>query len=247
MIQLKFVLGLVELMAVFKFLSNADLVWGWGVINRTVVLSVWALLVLSMALVMLGLVAVPGLSVIRKRFPNWAFFVIFLGFALYLGQGVTGKPLNGWTESYLPPELNPQTRNPRDFSPASAKSGDENYEDLQWYDDLAVALIQAKQEQKPIFIDLTGYTCVNCRWMEKTTFVESGVYERLKNRFVKVRLYTDGGEGYQENQKLQIERFKTIALPFYVILSPNNVVLAKRAGIASPPEFRKFLDQVRPD
>ena len=66
----------------------------------------------------------------------------------------------------------------------------------------------------------------------------------MQNRFVLAQLYTDGGDFAEENQTLQIERFRTLALPYYVILSPDNAVLAKHAGIVpTPAEFLRWLEQ----
>ena len=79
--------------------------------------------------------------------------------------------------------------------------------------------------------------------MEKNVFAEKEVFEELKNNFVLAQLFTDGGEGWEEKQKLQIDRFHTIALPFYVVLSPQDEVLAKRTGMLSKKEFLKFLNQ----
>ncbi|MDH4230386.1 MAG: thioredoxin family protein, partial [Nitrospirota bacterium] len=99
---------------------------------------------------------------------------------------------------------------------------------------------------KPVFVDFTGYTCINCRWMEKKIFAARPVYEAFRNHFVLVKLYTDGGEDGERNQKLQVERFRTLALPFYVVLSPDNAVLGKHAGIMpTPEEYLNWLERVR--
>jgi thiol:disulfide interchange protein DsbD len=115
---------------------------------------------------------------------------------------------------------------------------------LPWRSSLAEGLREAQRAGKPVFIDFTGYTCVNCRWMEKRIFAERSVYEVLRDRFVLVRLYTDGGPDGEANQNLEIQRFGTVALPYYVILAPDNTALAKHAGIVpTAPEFLKFLSQ----
>ena len=102
---------------------------------------------------------------------------------------------------------------------------------------------KAKAEKKNIFIDFTGYTCVNCRWMEKNIFSHPDVIERFKNKFVLVHLFTDGGDKAAENRQIQISRFQTVALPLYVILDANDNVLAKHAGIMEPVElFLQFLN-----
>ncbi|MGK5093217.1 cytochrome c biogenesis protein CcdA [Deltaproteobacteria bacterium TL4] len=244
MTQLKVSLGFVELMAAFKFLSNADLVWGWGVINRSVVLGVWTLSALGMVLVVLGKFPMLGVTNIKIRRPHLLLALPLLALLVYFGYGTAGKPLDGWTESYMPPELN--TKSIAGQTEMSNKQSMDQVHRLPWYQELDKALLQAKAEQKSVFIDFTGYTCVNCRWMEKNAFADNSVFDLLKNNFILVQLYTDGGEGYENNQKLQVERFGTFALPFYVVLSPNNAVLAKRAGISSPETFLQFLTQTLP-
>ncbi|NQU65033.1 MAG: thioredoxin family protein, partial [SAR324 cluster bacterium] len=239
MMKLKFILGLLELVAVTKFLSNADLVWGWGVLNRTVVLSIWAILILCIALIIPGILPVPGASSGRRRLFHWIPAAAVLLIAIYFGYGSFGQTLDGWTESYLPPDISASSRvSSSNANRVSAEKANE----LKWHSTLESALAQSRQENKPVFVDFTGYTCINCRWMEKNSFVDPEVHERFKSRFILARLYTDGGEGHLENQELQVDRFKTIALPFYVILSPDDKVLAKTSGISSPQEFMRFLD-----
>ncbi|MCH7979675.1 MAG: thioredoxin family protein [Acidobacteria bacterium] len=110
-------------------------------------------------------------------------------------------------------------------------------------DRAAGALERAAATGKPVFIDFTGYTCINCRWMEKKIFADKSVFRAFQERFVLAQLYTDGGEFAEGNQKLQIERFRTIALPYYVILAPDNTVLATHAGIVpTPAKFLAWLD-----
>jgi thiol:disulfide interchange protein DsbD len=118
--------------------------------------------------------------------------------------------------------------------------------DLPWHRTLAPGLEEARRTGKPVFIDFTGYTCVNCRWMEKRIFAAKPVFDVFREHFVLVQLYTDGGPHADENQRLQVERFRTLALPYYVVLSPDNAVLARHAGIVpTPAEFVQFLEQGR--
>ena len=104
------------------------------------------------------------------------------------------------------------------------------------------ALVQAKNENKWVFVDFTGYTCVNCRWMEKNVFSDPQVMALFRSEFILVQLYTDGGENAESNQKLQIDRFQTVALPLYVVLDQDDRMLARHAGILEPSErFLRFL------
>jgi len=241
MIQMKFILGFVELMAAFKFLSNTDLIWQWGVISRTMVLSAWIVLSLGIILVILG--KFPG--VFQKSNPKRSQWIAVLPMLLLLGYwsyGASGKSLDGWMDSYLPPDETLSLEISVSSDPVSLEDVKQVHA-LPWFSNLDDALIEAEAKNKAVFVDFTGYTCVNCRWMEKNVFAETSVFASLRDDFVLAQLYTDGGEGYEANQKLQIERFNTIALPYYVILSPENAVLAKHAGISTPKEFLKFLKQ----
>ncbi len=240
LVQVKVVLGLLELMAALKFVSNADLIWQWGVFTRGTVLALWALLALATALVLLGLLHWPGVTVTERGTGRMALAAAFLGLAVYMGLGATGRPLDAYTEAYVPPDFS-SSRSVRVSSKANLLSP-EAVTQLPWQSTLAAGLQQAKAGGKPVFIDFTGYTCVNCRWMEKHIFAERRVYEALRDRFVLVQLYTDGGPNGDENQRLQIERFRTIALPYYVVLGTDDALLGKHAGIAqSPEEFLAFL------
>ena len=77
-------------------------------------------------------------------------------------------------------------------------------EELVWYNNLSEALEVAESINRPIFIDFTGYTCTNCRWMETNVFVDSQVME-LFNHFILVQLFTDGGPNYRDNQNLTLQ------------------------------------------
>ena len=114
---------------------------------------------------------------------------------------------------------------------------------MQWYTELDDAFVEANTIGKNIFVDFTGYTCTNCRWMESNIFTKDEVKDRFKD-FVLVRLYTDGGNNYREKQQYEIDRFGTAALPYYVILSPEDDVLGKFPGMTrNQDEFLKFLDK----
>ncbi len=243
LVQLKVVLGIVELAAALKFISNADLIWQWGIFDRGLILGLWGAMAAAIALILLGLMPWPGVSVNHRGAVRLASGTVFVALAMYMVAGVSGRELDSYTESYMPPSLE------RGQS-ASLTLGGGDYvniksvHDLPWHPTLPPALARAKASGKPVFIDFTGYTCVNCRWMEKKIFSEKIVFEALRDRFELAQLYTDGGDYGEINQKLQVERFRTLALPYYVILGPDNSVLAKHAGIVpTPAEFMAFLKQ----
>ena len=98
-------------------------------------------------------------------------------------------------------------------------------------------------DAKKIFIDFTGVTCTNCRWMETNVFAKKSVEEIMSN-FVLVSLYTDSGDNYLEKRDYQINRFKTAALPYYVILDKNDLVIGEFPGMTRDvEEFKRFLQE----
>jgi thiol:disulfide interchange protein DsbD len=240
LVQVKAIAGLIELFIAFKFVSNADLAWGFGFVNREFLLGFGAVIAALCALLLLGLVPWPAFKVSRLSIPRIAWSVVFLAFAVYLVRGTRGVELNANIESYMPPALEART-----VRAATGEYLDEaSVKSLPWHATLEPALAQANRDRKPVFVDFTGYTCVNCRWMEKKIFAERSVFDALKERFVLAQLYTDGGNHGEENQKLQIERFRTLALPYYVIVAPDNSVLTKHAGIVpNPAEFLAWLER----
>ena len=245
MVQIKVVLGLVELMAALKFVSNADLIWQWGFFDRELLLALWALLGMLSALLLLGLLPWPGVQVTRRGAGRLAFGGAFVALALYLSLGLFGRELDAYTEAYLPPDLSDQAAM-RGGADGVDFVASETLEALPWHPNLPPAQAEALQTGQPLFVDFTGYTCVNCRWMEKKIFAARPVYEALQTHFVLGKFYTDGGDFGEENQQLQVERFRTLALPYYVILSPDGAVLARHAGIMpKPADFLAFLEQGR--
>ena len=222
--SVKVIMGFLEIAAAFKFISNVDLVWNWGIFDRSMVLLIWAIIFILMGLYLLGLIKMPFDSPIKKiSFYRIIFCIIFLFVGIYLSTGLFNNKLHGLIESYLPPDK----------------------EEI-WIEDLDVGYKVSKELKKPIFIDFTGYTCTNCRWMEINIFEEDEVKEIFEN-FVLVKLYTDGKEkNHKKNRQLEIERFGTAALPYYVILSPDDNVLGTFPGMdTNKDKFIDFLNNSR--
>ena len=233
--SVKVVMGFLELAAAFKFFSNTDLVWGWGVFTFNSVLSIWTVIMFFTGLYLLGKIQLPHDSKLESLgVTRMMLSLFFLTFSLYMGTGLFGRPIHGMIYSYLPPKLE------KDFS---AIDKDNNVEKLIWYSDLEQAFTEAKLIEKPIFIDFTGYTCTNCRWMETNIFTLQEVEDRF-NEMILVHLYTDAGENHKEYLRYEIERFGTAALPYYVILSPHDEVLATFPGLTRDVnEFLDFIDK----
>ena len=234
--SVKVVMGFLEMAAAFKFLSNTDLVWGWGFFSHNAVLAVWAVLMLLTGFYILGKIQLPHDSPLKSiSVPRLMLSTAFLTFGLYLTSGLFGQRIHGLIYSYLPPKIEGATG-------AIISSGQSMSDELTWYRSLDDGLAEARATGKSVFIDFTGYTCTNCRWMEANVFVKKDVHDRFKE-MVLVQLYTDGGPNHRENQEYEIERFGTAALPFYVILSPDDEVIATFPGMTrNINDFIDFLD-----
>ena len=195
-----------------------DLVWGWGIFTRTVVLISW---------VIIALLLVAQFLRGKRSAPKLALAVASLVLALWLGNGIRGARL-GELEAFLPPA--------DETVLAAGKEPDwivNNYEQ---------ALAQAREQGRPILIDFTGYTCTNCRWMEANLFPRPEVAIELA-RFVRVRLYTDGqGEPFAGYQKMQRDTYGTVALPYYVALDSTGTPQVAFGGLTrNSAEFVNFL------
>lgn len=235
--SIKVVMGFLEIAAAMKFLSNADLIWHWELFTRQVVLAVWVAVGLLAGLYVLGKfqtthdTIVPNVSAARVLLA-----LVFLAGSVWLGSGLLGHPL-GEIEAFLPPPAN-QAANAGDKTTAEPASTQ-----LTWIlNDFPAAISQAKQEHRLVFIDFTGYTCTNCRWMEANIFPQAAIKASL-SQFVRARLYTDGdGQPFTNQQKMESDKFGTVALPLYAIVRPDGSTIATFPGLTrNPQQFLEFL------
>ena len=233
--SIKVAMGFLEVAAAMKFISNVDLIWKWGIFTRTFVLAVWIAIGIILAIYLLGKFQLPHDSKPERIGAMRVMSAILsLAISFYLLTGLFGAKL-GELESFLPPE----TETSRNFF---NKSGEEN---LKWTDnDYEGALAKAKSENKFVFIDFTGYTCTNCRWMEANVFTKKEVETEL-SKFVLARLYTDdGSENNTKQQEFQETTFQTVALPFYAIMDGDGKTIATFAGLTrNTQEFVDFLQK----
>jgi thiol:disulfide interchange protein len=215
--------GVIVLAAALKFVSNASLVAGWGLLPRDRFIALWLLAALALAWVFLsGLRGRPG-----RRAPRLAAAGVALILAGWLATGLTGRPL-GELEAYVPAPAGGHQ------SSAGALAW--------WLNDYDGALGQARAEGRPLFVDFTGYTCTNCRWMEANMFPRPEI-DDLLDRYVLVRLYTDGqGEPYRSQQRFQERTFGTVALPYYAIVDGDGATVDTFLGMTrSTRRFATFL------
>ena len=213
--RVKVVMGFVIIAAALKYLSSVDQVLQWGFLTRERFLAAWIVLFGMAGLYLLGFVRLEGVKAdenmgLGRLLTGMAFLV----FAVSLWPGMSGGKL-GLFDAYVPAA---------DQSSASAQSGD----GLVWLRDrYRDALDQARREHKLVFIDFTGYACANCHWMRANTLARPEIVAVLKN-FVLLELYTDGTDAASEaNAKLELDKFGTVANPYYVILDPDEKLIDK--------------------
>jgi thiol:disulfide interchange protein DsbD len=236
--SVKVVMGYLEIAAAMKFLSNADLVFGWGVFTRQAVLAIWVAVGLLVVLYLLGNFKMSHDSpVMTVTAPRTVFSIIFLSISIWLMTGLFGHSL-GELEAFLPPPEQGAVTSATDGTGADSASAEPHW----ILNDYVAAKAEATKENKPIFIDFTGYTCTNCRWMEANMFPRPEIQAAM-SKFVLVRLYTDGaGKLYEDQQAMQNDRFGTVALPLYVLLSKDGATISTFPGLTrNPAEFLAFL------
>jgi len=233
----KVTMGFLEVAAAMKFLSNVDLVWKWHIFTREVVLAIWIAIGVILAVYLLGKFQLSHDSKPERIGAiRLASAIVSLAIAFYLLTGLFGSPL-GELESFLPP----MTANLS--SSQTASGGRTASSELNWItNDYEAALKKAREENKPVFIDFTGYTCTNCRWMEANMFTKPSVREELSN-YILAQLYTDGeGELYEKQQAMEQDQFGTVALPLYVLVNANGEKIKTFPGLTRDETgFLSFL------
>jgi thiol:disulfide interchange protein len=229
---LRVLIGLLEVGAAIKFVSNVDLVLGWGIFTRDVVLIGWSVLALAGA-AYLGRNLAQRIRRRELRIVSLTSIAVALLVAVWLASGIGGRALTQ-VEAFLPPVA----------PTALASSAGET--PVWLLNDYAAAKAVARSSGKLVFVDFTGYTCTNCRWMEANIFTRPDVGAEL-GQFVLSRLYTDGnGEIYERQQAFQEKTFGTVALPLYAVLDADGNVRATFSGLTrNPADFIAFLRRAR--
>ncbi|WP_439880354.1 cytochrome c biogenesis protein CcdA [Pontibacter sp. MBLB2868] len=207
--SVKVVLGFIELALALKFLSIADQVYHWGILDREVYLALWIVIFTLMGFYLLGKLKFSHDSDLKHiSVPRLFFAILTFGFVVYLVPGMFGAPLNALA-GYLPPQTTQDfdigniVRQGGGGSAVAAVGANEVCETpkyseflhlphgLKGYFDLEQAKKCAAEQGKPIFIDFTGHGCVNCREMEQNVWSDPAVLKRLREEYVIAALYVD--------------------------------------------------------
>ncbi len=231
MTRVKVTLGFLEVAFALKFLSVADMAYGWHILLRTVFLVIWIVLALACGIY-------HSVDWQRRRLNpllRQKVAVVCYAIALYLVPGLWGAPCT-LVSAFLPPMENVE------------------HKVLYDYDE---ALKESARSGKPVFVDFTGYGCVNCRKMEAAVFTDQRVQERLQRDYIVVQLYVDDrtplpGQLHVDGKTLrtvgdkwallETHKFGSAAQPFYVIVDAEGVPLTgSYAYDESVEDFLKWL------
>ena len=271
----KVVMGFIEVALGFKFLSMADQTYHWGLLDREIYLAIWIVVFTLLGFYLLGKLKfahdddVPHISVTRLSLA-----IVVFSFVVYMVPGMWGAPLSGLS-GYLPPistqdyVLAPGATShviTTDEAPVQAEGKKYDFlhlpHNLEGYFDLEQGLEAAKEAGKPVFVDVTGHACVNCREMEQRVWSDPAALDILRNEYVIVALYVDDkhklpeedwvtdaqtGKVYKDlgrvNSYIARERFNVNAQPNYVLLSPDGEILVPTHSYdLSVENFIKFLN-----
>lgn len=226
--SVKVVLGFLELALSLKFLSVADLAYGWGILDREVFICLWVILFAMLGFYLLGKIRFShDAPADHVSLPRFFLSLCSLSFALYLVPGLWGAPLKG-VSAFVPPLFT------QDFN---LYAGGE----FEHFDDFDKAMEYASENNRPVLVDFSGYGCVNCRKMEGAVFDTPRVSEIIKENFVLVTLMVDDKTKLsaplevQENGKtvvlqtvgdkwsyLQRYKFGANSQPYYVMLGTDG-------------------------
>lgn len=224
-------MGFLELAAALKFLSNTDLRWQLGFLTAPVFLAIWSTIFLVAAMYLLGWLHLPHQEGMKVGPFRVLFGVASGAFGIWCLAGINGASL-GKLDAFVPPTPYPGREQAAHGGTVWLKSYDE-------------ALARARSENKPLFIDFTGITCTNCREMEKRVFTRPEIAEAFKN-FVTVSLYTDYETPESDRyKKMQQDRYGTVELPLYVVLSPDESKIGQISYEPDPSRFLQFLNTSR--
>lgn len=280
----KVVLGLLELALALKFLSNVDMAYHWGILSKEVFLSIWIVLFAIIGVYLLGKIKFSHDSDVKHISVTRLFFAIAsFSFMVYLIPGLFGAELKGLVGGFLPTYSSFTHTNA--LSSGSASATEDNYEGIRpkkyvdlfakstprgftaFYDyDEAMAV--ARKLKKPLMIDFTGWSCVNCRKMESEVWTNPDVKNTINNDFVLLQLYVDEKtklpkeEQYYskiletnikniglKNTDFEATHFNRNSQPYYVFLDQNGKMLMDKGYSAqdgySVQNFLRFLEEAK--
>jgi thiol:disulfide interchange protein DsbD len=247
--SVKVVLGFLELALALKFLSNVDLAYHWGFLKREIFIALWIIIFGLTGLYLLGKIKFSHDSeVTHLTIPRLILAIITLSFTLYLIPGIWGAPLK-LISGFPPPEFY------KEWTKEQAHDCPHNLNCFHDYDE---GMAYAKIQGKPVMIDFTGWSCVNCRKMEDNVWSDPKVLKRLSEDYVLISLYVDDKTPLPESEQrvsehtkrkiksignkwsdLQAGTYGTNSQPYYVLLDNKANLLAEPRG--NTPDISTYL------
>ncbi|MGA8029918.1 MAG: cytochrome c biogenesis protein CcdA [Bryobacteraceae bacterium] len=234
MVRVKIVLGFIVLAVMLKYLSNVDQVLQTHWLTRERFLAAWIVLFALAGTYLLGLLPMEGVRKDERLAVSRALIAsLFLIFAISLVPGLFGGRL-GDLDAFIPEASGALFGNG-----AQAEATPANY----FKNQLDAALAAARQQNKLVLVNFTGYACTNCHWMKANMFPRPEIQSALKNLII-ADLYTDGTDAESEkNQKLEDQKFSTVSIPFYALMDADQNVIATFPQLTrNPQEFLAFLE-----
>ncbi len=248
----KVLLGFIELALAFKFLSNVDLVEGWGLLKREVFVFIWVIIFLTCGLFLLKDIKKGFYSIISmKSFTG----LVFVFFSLFMSTSI---PKNSETNlSFLSGLLPPEFYSIYEIENNCPLS-------LDCYKSFEKGLEISKKYNKPILLDFTGWACANCRRVEENTWSDPDVYEIINNKFILISLYVDDRSRLGENlitirdsngnkknletvgekwSAFQTLNFNINSQPYYVLLSPDLKILNSPIQYTNTETYKSWLNE----
>ena len=245
--KLKVCLGFIELALAFKFLSNADLVEGWGILKRETFIFIWVVIFLSMSLYLFGF-SYGRLKFNYKSISGW----VFLLFSFFLLSGLYDSKNVRLLSGILPPEFY-SVEEKQNECPLGLNCF-KNYDEGKEY---------AVENNKIILLDFTGWACANCRRMEENVWSKPKIFELLDNNYVIISLYVDDRTELSDNEKFkyinksgriqyinnigrrwslfQQINFNNASQPYYVAMLPSGKILSEPIQFTSDKKFENWL------
>ena len=246
--KLKVCLGFIELALAFKFLSNADLVEGWGILKRETFIFIWVVIFLSMSLYLFGF-SYGRLKFNYKSISGW----VFLLFSFFLLSGLYDSKNVRLLSGILPPEFY-SVEEKQNECPLGLNCF-KNYDEGKEY---------AFENNKIILLDFTGWACANCRRMEENVWSKPKIFELLDNNYVIISLYVDDRTELSDNEKFkyinksgriqyinnigrrwslfQQINFNNASQPYYVAMLPSGKILSEPIQFTSDKKFQNWLE-----
>jgi thiol:disulfide interchange protein DsbD len=243
---IKVCLGFVELAFSLKFLSVADLAYGWHLLDRETFLALWIALFGLLGLYLLGKIKFPhDDDDTTVSVPRFFLALCSLAFAIYMIPGLWGAPLKA-VSAFAPP------MNTQDFNLYTREVHAQ-------FDDFEAGMEYARRNGKPVMLDFTGYGCVNCRKMEASVWTDERVSKLMTEDYVLITLYVDNKTPLPEQIKvsengtertlrtlgdkwsyLQRTKFGANAQPFYVLIDNDGMPLNK--AYSFDEDVAKYVD-----